>query len=83
MKLKNIKIRDKVVYIPTHLILAEAEKRILEENLGVVTNINDTYAFVRYLGNTNSQATRPEDLYSLSNRKDLADKVPDYDDEKE
>ena len=77
MILKNIKREDKVVYIPDHMITADANNRLADENLGIVTSVNDTYVFVQYLGNTNSQATRPENLYSLEYRQDLADKVPD------
>lgn len=30
--------------------------------MGVITSVNDTYVFVRYVGRWQSQATRPEDL---------------------
>jgi len=45
------------------------------ENLGVVKNITDDFVFVVYNGQTNAQATRAEDLYSLKNRPDLAELI--------
>ena len=77
MKLKNIERGDKVVYIPKHMITADANGRLADENLGVVTSVNDTYAFVRFIDKTGSQAVRPEDLYTLQYRQDLADKIDD------
>ncbi len=75
MELKNIKRGDKVVYI-TNLMIT-ADKRIDEKNIGIVTSTNDKFAFVQYINDNNSKATRPEDLYSLKWRQDLADKIPD------
>lgn len=75
MKIENISIGDEVVYIPKHLLMGEKANMIKEENLGVVTSKNDTYVFVRYKGNTGSQATLPEDLFTLENRPDLKEKL--------
>jgi len=75
MKTELINIGDEVVYIPKHLLVGEKSQMVKDENLGVVTSKNDTYIFVRYNGNTGSQATRPEDLYTLKNRPDLIEKL--------
>lgn len=56
-----------VVYLPTFL----AGKDIEDNQLGIVSSVNDTYAFVRYGKSQGSQATKPEDLYLLDNRPDL------------
>ena len=71
MNITDIKVGDKVVYIPHRLLVGEKSKMIKEENLGEVTSLNDTYAFVRYKDKSGSQATKPEDLYSLKYRPDL------------
>jgi hypothetical protein len=75
MTIDDIQIGDKVVYIPKHLLIADTHDIIKTENLGVVTSLNDTYVFVRYKGKSHSQATKPEDLFSLKNRPDLADQI--------
>ena len=33
-----------------------------QNELGVITSVNETYVFVRYGNDINSKATRPEDL---------------------
>jgi hypothetical protein len=73
MNIELIKEGDKVVYIPHRLLVGDRDKMILEDNLGVVTSKNDTYVFVLYKGKNNSQATRPDDLFTLRNRPDLAE----------
>ena len=73
----DIEIGDKVVYIPDYLLKGPAKDRIQDKNLGVVTSKNDTFVFVRYANGTNSQATSPEDLFSLRNRPDLANNIDD------
>ena len=70
MDINNINIDDPVVYMPKHL-----GRTILYKNLGRVTSKNDTFVFVRYLGDEHSQATNPLDLYSLKNRPDLIEKL--------
>ena len=77
MTIEDINRGDKVVYIPLHLITADSNNRLAEENLGVVTSKNDRFVFVLYLGNLRSIATSPEHLYTLQWRQDLADKIPD------
>jgi hypothetical protein len=71
MKLDQINVGDQVIYIPEYLLIGpkcEMEKR---ENLGTVTSKNERFVFVRYLGNTGSQATDPNDLFTIRNREDL------------
>lgn len=75
MKIQNINVGDKVVYIPEYLLMGDKTKMVEDKNLGIVTSKNDEYVFVRYLGNTGSQATNPLDLYTLRNRPDLAEKI--------
>lgn len=75
MKLEFINVGDPVVYIPRDLLVGERSEMIKDENLGVVTSKNDTYVFVRYKDKTGSQATQPEDLFTLKNRQDLIDKI--------
>ncbi len=48
---------------------------ILDENLGIVTSKNDNYVFVKYNGKEYSAATNPQDLFTLSGRPDLAEKL--------
>jgi hypothetical protein len=68
MKHSDINEGDKVVYIPHHLLVGDKNKMVEEKNLGVVTSKNDSYIFVRFKGNTGSQACKAEDLYTLKNR---------------
>jgi len=75
MKIELINIGDEVVYIPRHLLIGKKEEMVKEENLGVVTSKNDTYVFVKYKNNEGSQATKPDDLYTLRNRPDLIAKL--------
>jgi len=77
MKLTDIKRGDKVVYIPAHMITASDKHRLADENLGIVTSKNDTFVFIQFLGNIQSQAVKPEDLYTLEWRHDLQEKIPD------
>lgn len=46
----------KVTYVP----FEGCDPSLLEH--GVITSVNDKYAFVRYGSDVNSKATRPEDL---------------------
>lgn len=62
---------DEVVYIPPDLLIGEKSEMVKHENLGVVTSVNDMFVFVKYIGNTGSQATNPEDLFWIKNRPDL------------
>jgi hypothetical protein len=75
MRIEDINIGDKVVYIPRDLLMGDKSKMVKDENLGEVTSKNDTYVFVRYNGKTGSQATEPADLYSLKYRQDLQEKL--------
>lgn len=45
-----------VIYTP----FKECDKSLLES--GVITEVNDTYVFVRYGSNVNAQSTYPQDL---------------------
>jgi len=73
MILKDIEIGMKVIYIPEYLLMGDKDKMIKDENIGIVTSKNDKFVFVRYSGKNNSQATRPDDIYSLKYRNDLAE----------
>ncbi len=75
MKIEDIKIGDKVIYIPNHLLIGPKNEMIQENNLGEVTSKNDIYVFVRYNGMNHSQATRADDLFSLKYRPDLIEKL--------
>ncbi len=76
MRLENIEKGDYVVYIPKHLLLGDKDKMVEDKNLGIVSSKNDTYVFVVYpLNGSNSQATRPEDLFTLRNRPELIEKL--------
>lgn len=76
MKITDINSGDFVVYIPKHLLLGDKDKMVEDRNIGVVTSKNDTFVFVKYplIGDT-SQATAPEDLFTLRNRPDLIEKI--------
>ena len=75
-KPKDFKVGDKVVYIPQHLLVGDSDKMIKEENLGIVTSINDTCVFVKYNSSpNNSQSTNAEDLFWIDNRPDLIEKI--------
>ena len=78
MDKEKINIGDKVIYIPSYLLMGDRDKMMKEENLGVVTSKNDYYVFVRYNNSIQSQGTKAEDLFSLKNRPDLCEKVVDY-----
>lgn len=67
----DFKEGDEVLYIPKNLLMGEKSKMVKESNLGVVTSLNDLYVFVRYMGNTGSQATNADDLFWINNRPDL------------
>ena len=72
MKLEELVKGTPVVYIPGHLFTKEIE----DEQLGIVSSSNDHFAFVRYKGNENNpQATDPNDLYRLTNRPDLINRL--------
>lgn len=71
MKIEWINIGDQVIYIPNHLLIGPKSEMEKMENLGTVTSKNCRFVFVRYLGNTGSQATDPNDLFSIRNRADL------------
>lgn len=72
MKLEDIEIGMPVMYVPKHLKGAE---EINDDQLGVVTSLNDKFAFVRYLNKTSSQATKADDLHSIKNRPDLMERL--------
>ena len=63
--------RDKVLYIPNQLLMGDKDKMVQTNNLGVVSSKNEKFVFVQYIGNTNSQATDPVDLFFLTARPDL------------
>ena len=77
MRIEDINPGDKVVYIPNHLLMGSKDEMVQDNNLGVVTSKNDNFVFVRYLNKTNSEATDANDLYSLKNRPDLAERLTD------
>lgn len=72
MRIEKLKEGTPVVYIPNHLL---GEKNIKDENLGIITSVNETYAFVRYKRTNCSQATLPDNLYLLDNRPDLIERL--------
>ena len=72
---KPFKEGDYVIYIPDYLLNGPKNEMIKDKNLGIVTSKNDTYVFVKYFGNNGSQATRPDELFSLHNRLDLCIKL--------
>lgn len=74
MKIDNIKIGDKVVYIPKHLLVGPRTEMVKIEHLGIVTSKNDHFVFVKYNSGV-SQATASEDLYTLRYRQDLIDQI--------
>ncbi len=73
MRIEHINLNDAVVYLPYHKLMDNS--KIEDNQLGIVTSKNDKFVFVKYLGNENSQATNPLDLYSLKNRPDLREKL--------
>ena len=68
MKLENLKEGMPVIYLPLH---KDRSEPIADNQLGIVSSTNHRFAFVIYLGSNGSQATNPDDLYSLDNRPDL------------
>jgi hypothetical protein len=60
----RIKPGDRVIYVPTH---AKGDLNHPDSERGVVSSLNDTYVFVKYIRHgilqETSQATRYEDLY--------------------
>lgn len=68
MKLENLKEGMPVIYMPPH---KDRSEPIYDSQLGIVSSTNHRFAFVKYLGSNGSQATNPDDLYSLDNRPDL------------
>jgi hypothetical protein len=71
MELNKIKIGDKVVFIPHHLLIGDKNAMVQEKNLGIVTSVNDHFAFVRFNNQTGSEACKANDLFTLDNRPDL------------
>lgn len=71
MTLEFINVNDPVVYIPHHLLMGDKDKMVEDKNMGIVVSKNDTYVFVKYGNSESSQATKPEDLFTLKNRPDL------------
>ena len=69
MFIEDIEIGDRLLYIPKHLLWKG--KRVVHENLGVVTRKNGSLVFVRYLGMIHSVATHCTNLYSIKHREDL------------
>lgn len=61
---------DPVAYVPLF-----GSYKIEENNIGIVTSKNDQFIFVKYINQTNSQATAPNDLFKLDNRPDLKEKL--------
>lgn len=72
MKLENLKEGMPVIYMPLH---KDRYKPITDDQLGIISSANHRYAFVKYLGSNGSQATNPDDLYSLDNRPDLINRL--------
>lgn len=72
MKIENINIGDKVIYIPRNLLIGAKDKMIKPENIGTVTWKNESFVFVQYNGMNFSEATAASDLFTLNNRPDLA-----------
>lgn len=72
MELENFKVGMPVMYIPNHLIDAE---EINDNDLGIVTSVNNRYVFVQYFNQNNSQATNPNNLHSLEYRPDLIERL--------
>jgi len=72
---KPYQVGDDVVYIPKYLLIGKREEMIKSRHIGVVTSKNERYVFVKYADNEISQATNPNDLYSLDNRPDLIEKT--------
>jgi len=76
MRIEDIKTGDPVIYIPKYSLIGDKSKWDNENLLGIVTSKNERYVFVRYKNTADtSQATTPEDLYSLYNRPDLMEKL--------
>lgn len=71
MKLDELKEGMPVVYIPEHLLWMAVK----DNQLGIVSSTNDTYAFIRYKDMEHAQATKPIDLYPLHNRPDLMERL--------
>lgn len=72
MKIETIEKDMPVVYIPQYKL---GNKNINDDQLGIVTSKNDTYVFVRYKNTKGSQATRPDDLYTIEFRPDLQERL--------
>jgi hypothetical protein len=71
MKIENIKEGLPVVYVLNYL----HGKEIKDDQLGIVSSVNDTYAFVKYKTSQSTQATNPEDLFPIHNRPDLIERL--------
>lgn len=56
MNINDVKVGDKVTYIPKHSNLFK------DREVGVVSSKNDEWVFVRYDGGSTGKATRPDDL---------------------
>ena len=75
MKLEDINIDDKVVYIPHHLLIGEKSEMVKTENLGIVISKNDIYVFVRFNEQDNSVTCKPDDIFPLKHRPDLQELI--------
>ena len=68
---KPFEPKDKVIYVPKHLLHGDRDKMTQKDNLGTVTSKNSTYVFVRFLNQTQPKACYPRDLFFLHARPDL------------
>lgn len=59
MKLDDVEPGQRVLYVPHH---AHGNQLHADCEPGIVTSKNDRFAFVRYYGKTQTQATDPIDL---------------------
>lgn len=72
--LARLKVGDPVIYYPDYM----QGKPITNSQLGIVSSLNDTYAFVKYDGTDTAQATKPTDIYLLYHRPDLMSRIPNF-----
>lgn len=72
MKKDSITIGMAVCYVPKH---HTSHAPIADNQLGIVTSMNDKFVFVRYKHSNTSQATNAEDLYSIDQRPDLQERL--------
>lgn len=71
-KSRHYSEQEKVLYVPAHVLKSGDKSAIYDpKNLGIVTSYTDRFVFVKYKGQSNSQATEAEDLFSIEKRPDL------------